>query len=129
MWFRISTLIVKELRALLRDRQSRVLLIAPVVLQLAIFPFASTLEVKNNSLGIFNEDSGSDSAELIQRVLKAGAFTELVYLNSERDLRSAIDEQRVLLVLRLPADFSRNRAPFQQRANRPGLRAGNPEWF
>src|SRR3954469_11843647 len=100
MWFRISTLIVKELRALLRDRQSRVLLIAPVVLQLAIFPFASTLEVKNNSLGIFNEDSGSDSAELIQRVLKAGAFTELVYLNSERDLRSAIDEQRVLLVLR-----------------------------
>jgi drug efflux transport system permease protein len=110
MWFRIFTLVVKELRALLRDRQSRVLLIAPVVLQLAIFPFASTLEVKNNSLGVFNQDSGADSAELIQRLTQAGAFTELVYLHSEQELRRAIDLQQVLLVLRLAPDFSRELA-------------------
>jgi len=110
MWFRIFTLVVKELRALLRDRQSRVLLIAPVVLQLAIFPFASTLEVKNNALGVFNEDCGADSAELIQRLTQAGAFTELVYLHSEPDLRRAIDRQQVLLVLRLAPDFSRDLA-------------------
>lgn len=110
MWFRISTLIVKELRALLRDRQSRFLLIGPVVLQLAIFPFASTLEVKNNSLGVFNEDAGAGSAEVIQRLSRTAAFTHLVYFHSEQDLRRAIDRQEVLLALRLSPQFSRSLA-------------------
>ena len=42
---RIITLIIKELQSLLRDPQGRVILILPVVLQLALFPFAATLEV------------------------------------------------------------------------------------
>src|SRR6476661_6806308 len=99
MWFRISTLVIKELRALLRDRQSRVLLIGPVLLQLAVFPFASTLEVKNNTLAMFNEDTGAESAELIQRLAKAHAFTSLVYLHSEQDLRRTIDRQEALLAI------------------------------
>jgi drug efflux transport system permease protein len=107
MLARITTLIVKELQALLRDRQSRLLLIVPVLLQLAIFPFASTLEVKNNSLGVFNEDGGAESAELIQRLSHAEAFTRLLYLHNETELRDAINQQRALLVLRFSADFSR----------------------
>ena len=58
---RIATLIIKELQTLLRDRQGRLLLIVPVLLQLAIFPFAATLEVKNNTLAVFNEDIGAES--------------------------------------------------------------------
>jgi ABC-2 type transport system permease protein len=107
MLFRISTLIVKELQALLRDRQSRTLLIMPVLLQLAIFPFASTLEVKNNTLGIFNEDSGAESIELVHRLSRAGAFTQMIYLHSEAELHRAIDHQAALLVLRFLPEFSR----------------------
>lgn len=51
MFFRIATLVHKELKALLRDPQGRMLLIVPVLLQLAIFPLATTLEVKNNTYG------------------------------------------------------------------------------
>jgi ABC-2 type transport system permease protein len=107
MLYRISTLIIKELQALLRDRQSRALLIVPVVLQLAIFPFASTLEVKNNTLGIFNQDAGAESIELIQRLSRAGAFTHMIYLYTEEDLRQAIDRQEALVVLRFEPEFSR----------------------
>src|SRR5512140_1891054 len=105
MLHRILTLIIKELQALLRDRQGRLLLIMPVLLQLAIFPFAATLEVKNNALAVFNEDAGAESAELIQRFTRAQAFTRLVYVHSEEELRQAIDEQQALLVLRFPMDF------------------------
>ena len=59
--FRIAALIRKELQSLLRDRQGRILLVMPVLLQLAVFPFASTLEVKNNTLAVFNEDAGAES--------------------------------------------------------------------
>ena len=107
MLFRIFTLIIKELQALLRDRQGRLLLVVPVLLQLAVFPFAATLEVKNNALAVFNEDAGAESAELIQRFTRAQAFTRLVYVHSEEELRRAIDEQEALLVLRFPSDFSR----------------------
>lgn len=104
---RITALILKELQALLRDRQGRILLVVPVLLQLAIFPFAATLEVKNNTLAVFNEDAGSESIELIQRLARAQAFTRIVYLHSEAELRATIDEQQALLVLRFPAEFSR----------------------
>jgi ABC-2 type transport system permease protein len=105
--FRIAALIRKELQALLRDRQGRVLLIVPVLLQLAVFPFAATLEVKNNTLAVFNEDAGAESVELIQRLARAQAFTRVLYLHSEAELRRAIDEQQALVVLRFPVEFSR----------------------
>jgi len=113
MVYRIFTLIVKELRTLLRDRQGRMLLIVPVLLQLAIFPFASTLEVKNNTLAIFNEDAGASSIELIQRLARAQAFTEILFLHAEAELRDRIDRQQALLVLRFAPDFSRRVAAGQ----------------
>lgn len=50
MWNRIKTLIVKELQILLRDRKTRIIIIVPPIMQLVVFSFASTLEVKNISL-------------------------------------------------------------------------------
>lgn len=114
MVHRILTLIRKELQALLQDRQGRMLLIVPVLMQLAIFPFAATLEVKNNTLGVFNEDAGAASAELLQRFARARAFSRVRHLHSETAMRQAIDRQEVLLVLRFSPEFSR------------GLAAGRP---
>ena len=107
MFHRIVTLIIKEMQALLSDRQSRALLIVPVVLQLSIFPFAATLEVKNNTLGVFNEDAGAASIELMQRFSRAQAFSELLPVHGEEEMQEFIDEQRALIVLRFPPDFSR----------------------
>jgi drug efflux transport system permease protein len=105
---RIATLIIKELQALLRDRQGRMLLIMPVLLQLAIFPFAATLEVRNNTLAVFNEDTGAESAELIQRLAQASAFSKVLYLHSDAELRRVIDGQKALMAVRFPATFSRS---------------------
>jgi len=110
MFSRILTLVIKELEALFQDRQSRLILIVPVILQLAVFPFAATLEVKNNTLAIYNEDNGRESAELMQRFSRAQAFTHMLALHSDAEMRRAIDSQQALLVLRLPPDFSRDLA-------------------
>lgn len=108
MFFRIKTLVQKELRTLLRDPQSARLLIGLVFLQLVLFPFAATMEVKNNTLAIFNQDSGARSTELIQRFSKAAAFSEVRYVNSQSEVEDLIDAQEALLAIRFPADFSRN---------------------
>lgn len=104
---RLMALVLKEMQALLRDRQSRVLLIMPVVLQLALFPGAATLSVKNATLAVYNEDAGVESRELILRLSRAAAFTEMLLVHSEGQLADCIERQRALLAVRLPSDFSR----------------------
>lgn len=110
MLHRIKALVTKELQSLLRDPQSRRLLIVPLLLQLILFPFAATLEVRNNTLAIFNEDNGAPSIELVQRFSQAEAFPELLFLYSDDEVRRTIDGQRALLVLRFPPSFSRDLA-------------------
>lgn len=104
---RLLTLVRKELLLLLREPQSRRLLLLPVILQLALFPFAASLEVRNSTLGIFNEDSGQAAAELVQRLARTEAFPLVLMVHSDRELARVVDGQQVLLALRFPADFSR----------------------
>jgi ABC-2 type transport system permease protein len=104
---RLATLVRKELQALLRDRQGRALLIVPVLLQLAVFPFAATLEVKNNTVAIFNEDAGAQAADFIQRLSRVQAFTKMLYVHDDLEMRQTLDRQEALFVLRFGPDFSR----------------------
>jgi len=108
MFRRIRALIIKELQTLLGDPQSRILLFMPLVLQTALFPFAVTLDVQNNTLAVLNRDAGPASIELIQRFAQAEAFTQYINLRSEQEMRSTIENQDALLVLYIPVDFSRN---------------------
>ncbi|HEY0255859.1 MAG TPA: ABC transporter permease [Candidatus Methylacidiphilales bacterium] len=108
MFKRIRALIIKELQALLNDPQGRQLLIMPVILQTALFPFAVTLDVQNNTLAVLNQDAGPISVELMQRFARAEAFTHFVQLHSEEDIRQTIDNQNALLVIYFPTNFSRD---------------------
>ena len=110
MFWALLTLIRKELQSLLSSRQSRAMLIVPVILQVALFPFAATLEVKNSTLAVYDEDGGAASIELQQRLAHAKAFPHIISVHSDAQLREAIDSQQALLAVRLPAGFSRRMA-------------------
>ncbi|WP_342321457.1 ABC transporter permease [Kosakonia sp. BYX6] len=108
MFHRLFTLIRKELQSLLREPQTRAILILPVVFQVLLFPFAATLEVTNATIAIYNEDNGKHAVELTQRFARAKAFTHVLLLHSPQEIRPTIDTQKALLLVRFPADFSRN---------------------
>ena len=110
MFGRLLTLVIKELQLALREPQSRRLLILPVLLQVLLFPHAQSLEVKDSTLAIFNQDQGAESTELIQRLARARAFPHLLPVHSPAELVATIDAQRALLALEFPADFSRQLA-------------------
>ena len=65
---RLYAIIVKEMWALLRDPRSRLILVVPPFLQLFLFGFATTLEVKNFDVGVYDRDGGRWSQEFIQRL-------------------------------------------------------------
>jgi ABC-2 type transport system permease protein len=107
MWNRIKALIIKETLAVLRDPRNRVALIAPPLLQLFLFSFTGTQEVKNIRIGILNQDYGQAGSELTQRLAAAPNFTHVYFVHSPEQLRELIDEQQAILGVQVPADFSR----------------------
>lgn len=105
---RIRALIIKEFLAVLQDKKSRFVLIVPPLLQLFIFAFAATLDVKNVSLAILNNDEGKQSHELTQRFQGSPYFTQIRYLRSVEEIKNTIDTQAAIAVLHIDALFSRN---------------------
>lgn len=104
---RIAALIVKELLTLVRDKKSRTLLIGPPIVQLLIFSFAATLEVKNVSLAVFNEDYGRHGYELTQRLAGATTFTAFHFVTSPAEVADLVDRQEVIAAVHIPQNFSR----------------------
>ncbi len=108
MFKRLHSLIVKEFLAVLQDRKSRFVLIVPPLIQLFIFAFAATLDVKNVSLGILNKDEGKLSYELTQRFQGSPFFTKVQYLRSVEEIKPFVDLQKAVVVLHIDDQFSRN---------------------
>ncbi len=108
MFRRILALIIKEILALIRDPHSRTVLIVPPILQLFIFSFAATLDVKNVSIGILNRDNGEPSYELVQRFRGSPTFHQIHYLSSVEEIAHYIDTQKVVLVMHIDEQFSRD---------------------
>jgi len=104
---RVPALIVKEILALFRDPRGRIVLIMPPLLQLVVFAFAATLEVKNVTVAVYNQDSGRHGYEIVQRLNGSPTFTDIVFLASAAQIRPVIDRQRALAAVRIPQDFSR----------------------
>lgn len=105
---RTLSLIWKELLAVLLDRKSRISVILPPLVQLFIFAYAATLDVKNVSIGILNRDSGEKAFEFVQRFHGSPIFTDITYLKSVEEIAPFIDTQKGLMVVSIDEQFSRN---------------------
>jgi ABC-2 type transport system permease protein len=108
MFTRLRALVIKELLVILRDPRGRVIIIVPPFVQLIIFSFAATLEVKNVDVAILNQDSGHWGSELIERIDGSNTFRHLVMVSNPTELRTEIDRQRVLAAIQIGPTFSRD---------------------
>ncbi len=106
-WFLIKALIIKEILAVWRDKKSRFMLIGPPLIQLIILSHAATLDVNNISLGIYNQDSGWYSHELIQRIKGSPYFLHVYEFRNPKEVSQAIDTQEVIASIQLQQNFSR----------------------
>ena len=103
---RLMALVAKEFLSLFRDPKGRLVLIVPPLMQLVIFAFAATLEVKNVELAVFNSDSGKHGVELVQRLVGSSTFSHIRFVDSIDSLKPLVDQQQVMAALAIPQDFS-----------------------
>ncbi len=105
---RILSLVYKEILAVWRDKKSRLVLVFPPLIQLLVFAWAATLDVKNVHMGILNRDNGEQAFELVQRFNGAPTFSKITYLKSVEEITPFIDNQEGVFVLSIDEQFSRN---------------------
>ncbi len=103
---RILALLLKELAGLWKDRKTRFVILFPPLIQVIVFANAATYDVIDVRLGVWNEDSGAQSAELVRRFAGSKAFRIAADIRSPAQAAAAIDGKRVAGVLHLPQNFS-----------------------
>ena len=103
---RLLAIIRKELITMLRDPRARWTLIVPPTLQLFIFSFAATMEVKNIDLGVVDLDRGPYAADIEQRLRGSPSFTSLPHYESLAAARAPLERERVIGILVLQSGFS-----------------------
>lgn len=104
---RLRAQFIKEVLSVLRDPRSRMVVFGPPILQLLVFAFAATLEVRNVDIAVYNQDAGRWSHELVQRLDNAGFITHVRRADSQQQLHGLIDRGEVIAALSIPVDFSR----------------------
>ncbi|MGE3298285.1 MAG: ABC transporter permease [Porticoccaceae bacterium] len=104
---RLSAVIRKETREIVRDRVTLAIAFLFPVLMLLIFGYAISLEVENVRLGVLDQDQTPASAELTDTFAASRYFELVRRFNSEWEMRESIQANEVKLVLLIPANFYR----------------------
>ena len=105
---RILSLTIKEFRTLLTDKKSRMVLIVPPVMQLIVFGYAASFELNHISYAVFNEDRGVESRQLLAGFAGSDVFIPAGSISHDGQIRPLLDTGKVLLVLHLSENFSKN---------------------
>lgn len=104
---RLFALIRKEALAIKNDKKSLFVVIVPPLVQVLIFSFAATLEVKHIDLAVFDQDGTRASQELIQDIKGSSYIQKLVRIQNNHEISELINTQKVLAVLVIPSGFGK----------------------
>ena len=123
---RMATIVRKELLVLLCNKVSRMLIIVPPLMQIVVFGWAATMEVRNVDVAVLNQDSGNWSREIVRRLQGSHTFRSVTFLDGEADIRPTIERQKALFVMVFDDEFSRRvdaGAPAQMQVILDGRRS------
>lgn len=102
---RIQHMLVKEFIQIFRDpRMKTVLFVMPVV-QVLLFGYVVTLDVKHIPTAIYDLDSSVASRELLARFVSSGYFEVAEYVGQDARARELLDRGKVQAILRMNQGF------------------------
>jgi ABC-2 type transport system permease protein len=103
---RVRVLLLKELRQALRDPRLRYLIFLPPLLQLVAFGYAANLDLRNISIGIYDEDNTPFSRDLAFAFSSSGYFRFVASVTHPDEITRLIDSGDVKAVLHLGPDLA-----------------------
>src|SRR5882757_3399666 len=103
---RLHQILIKEFIHLFRDKRARFALIIPPLLQMMIFGYAATYEVKHVSTAVLDLDHSLESRQFLERFTSSNRFDIRAVLTDQSQIADLIDHRRVVLVLQIHPGFA-----------------------
>ena len=99
---------LKELRQILRDRRSLLILLFVPAFFLLLYGYALNFDIRNVKLAVQDFDRSAKSRELVSSFVNSGYFSLVGYVDSPSELDRLVDEGRVRAILAIPSGFERD---------------------
>ena len=99
---------LKELRQILRDRRSLLILLFVPAFFLLLYGYALNFDIRNVKLAVQDFDRSTKSRELVSSFVNSGYFSLVGYVDSPSELDRLVDQGRVRAILAIPSGFERD---------------------
>lgn len=105
IWERVKRMLVKEFIHIFRDPKMKGVIFLMPVIQVLVFGYAVTTDVKNVATAVYDLDNSTASRELVARFEDSGYFDVVTIIETEAQVREVLDRGTVHAVLRLNKGF------------------------
>jgi ABC-2 type transport system permease protein len=105
---RLRHMLIKEFIQVFRDKRARFLLFGPPIIQMMVFGYAATLEIKHVPVAIVDYDNSQVSRDLISRFEASRYFDIRKRLSDRRQIREVIDRGDVDMAIQINSGFAQN---------------------
>lgn len=103
---RVRPVAVKEVRQILRDRRTLIVMLGFPIFMMLLFGYALNFDVKHIPLAVLDNDQTTQSRDLAESFLHSGYFDFSRSLSTEREVNEVLDGGRAQVVLVMPAGFA-----------------------
>lgn len=105
---RILVIAEKEWIQILRDSRSLILSLAAPALLIMLFGYALSVDVKNVSIALFDQDRSSMSRQFAERFRHTEYLSVNYYPDNYRDIDRLVNSEKISLALVIPRRFEKN---------------------
>jgi len=106
-WVRIRELVRKEFIQLFRDKRIRPLLVVSPLVQLIIFGYVVTTDVRDVKVAMLDQSKTVESRKLIDTIDGNRTFRIIRYCEHPEEIEDLLLRRKVDLIIKIPPDFSR----------------------
>lgn len=106
MWDRVKAIMIKEFIHVIRDKRTLYVIMAMPIIQLILYGYALSWEVKHIPLAARDLDRSAESRSLISSFRSSSYFDLKQLIEKRKDEAELLDGGKVKAVLVIPPDFS-----------------------
>ena len=103
---RLWQMLIKEFIQLFRDQRTRFILFVPPIIQMLVFGYAATYEIRHVPIAVLDLDRSQESREFVARLTSGRVFELRAHLEHHRQIAGLIDRGEVTLAVQLHPGFA-----------------------
>ena len=108
MFVRIKPIFKKEIRQIMRDKLSLGVIIFFPVFMLVMFGYALNFDVRNISIGFYDQDKSKTSRDFINSFVHSEYFNYKLNAGSSKEIDELLQRGEISVGIVIPLDFSKN---------------------